>query len=369
MVDGIVSRLRLWRRWWTPGRAVAACLVLAALAALFLLPVEAMALLSPSERDMDAERELTRSINEWLSNLGRDFFKRPLEILNDWLVVTLADGASAAISSTASMTTDVTDAAIFLRPFDQFFGGALITVTQRVNYTAVRPVAESLLGLAMLAQVMQLVQRSSSNGIAPGVPEVLSLVAWYVIFASLVHGSMAICRGVVSVSNDIGRGVWSGVSASEAAAALSQLSDTVNSESFLESFDTVGEVFPVLLAGIAAFAATFVARVVAEFVFWTRALQMYAYAMLAPIPMAMLGWEQTRQNGLAFIRGFAALALANVIAVFVTSAYPTLVSFALSGVSMTGDTLGALASIVMMSVAFIVGLVQSGSWAQGILGG
>ena len=115
----------------------------------------------------------------------------------------------------------------------------------------------------------------------------------------------------------------------------------------------------------------------------------------SPIPLAFLGFEETRQSGISFIRNFCAAGLAGAIIMFILTAYPYISSAMLTSITGVGggdagsniimglasiinftggSSVGSLSGILGIitwastSVLLILGLAKSGAWAKEILG-
>lgn len=124
-----------------------------------------------------------------------------------------------------------------------------------------------------------------------------------------------------------------------------------------------------------------------------RAIQLYVMAAFSPIPLALLGFEETRQSGISFLKNFCAACLAGAIMMFLFAAYPLILTSmtaslgvgdlnqlvnADSSVNVTGVVDSALEyafapllgllMFIGLSILLIVGLVKAGSWAKEILG-
>lgn len=116
-------------------------------------------------------------------------------------------------------------------------------------------------------------------------------------------------------------------------------------------------------------------------------------AAFSPIPLALLGFEETRQSGISFLKNFCAACLAGAIMMFLFAAYPLILTSmtaslgvgdlnqlvnADSSVNVTGVVDSALEyafapllgllMFIGLSILLIVGLVKAGSWAKEILG-
>lgn len=107
----------------------------------------------------------------------------------------------------------------------------------------------------------------------------------------------------------------------------------------------------------------------------------YVYAAFSPIPISLLGFEETKQIGIGYLKNFAAAALAGVVMVLILYLYPHLVTaLAVSGglgkAEMLGlaqgvetfDSFGVIIKTIAVLITTMMGLVKSGSWAKEILG-
>lgn len=124
----------------------------------------------------------------------------------------------------------------------------------------------------------------------------------------------------------------------------------------------------------------FIAYVVSLVVALARGIQLYAMAAFSPIPLSLLGFDETRQMGIGFLKNFCAAALAGAIMVFLMAAYPFIVTsiggsptagntiFALTYEGEFIDTVGIVLGWIATSFMLIIGLVKSGAWAREILG-
>ena len=110
---------------------------------------------------------------------------------------------------------------------------------------------------------------------------------------------------------------------------------------------------------------------------WARALQLYIMAAFAPIPLAFLGMDATRQIGLGYLKSFGAVCIAGVIILVLLISFP-LVLGGLTGAnpgdghpgptrSRTGSP--TRCSTCAMCALLILALVKSGSWARDIVSG
>ena len=152
-------------------------------------------------------------------------------------------------------------------------------------------------------------------------------------------------------------------------------------EWFLGSILFLYLLFPLLRWGLRkqpllTWVVVLAAYVVALVVCWARALQLYIMAAFAPIPLAFLGMDATRQIGLGYLKSFGAVCIAGVIILVLLISFP-LVLGGLTGANPgTGTPADAVANgltyalqYLAMCVLLILALVKSGSWARDIVSG
>jgi len=95
---------------------------------------------------------------------------------------------------------------------------------------------------------------------------------------------------------------------------------------------TFGGCFLLLIFGLISWAVGLVFYAVSMVVALGRSVQLYVYAAFSPIPISLLGFEETKQIGIGYLKNFAAAALAGVVMVLILYLYPHLVTaLAVSG--------------------------------------
>ena len=77
-----------------------------------------------------------------------------------------------------------------------------------------------------------------------------------------------------------------------------------------------------LVVSLISWVVVLAAYVVALVVCWARALQLYIMAAFAPIPLAFLGMDATRQIGLGYLKSFGAVCIAGVIILVLLISFP-----------------------------------------------
>ena len=140
--------------------------------------------------------------------------------------------------------------------------------------------------------------------------------------------------------------------------------------------DDVAALLAMIVVALVSWLVVIVAYVVALVVTWGRAIQIYMMAALSPIPLALMGLEDTRQAGVSFLRHFAGTCLAGIITLVLLVAFPVVLGgldAASAGTGTAADSVvGGLSyalQYMAMCVLLVLSLAKSGSWARDALGG
>ena len=287
--------------------------------------------------------------------------------LNEWLVGTLlAPVINGLFQGSLTLISSINATTLLTTPFRSLFGHgtAIWAAADGVRQTVVLPVAHSLLALVMLVQLVHVSERVDGSATMPAVREVVQLGVVFVVLSWLINSSGEICEAVF---DDLAR-VSAAVAGGEAMRDVSI--QTVGGDA-IRDFNALG---PLLVTALATYLFAATAQVLAPLVCYARAIQLYAYLMLSPIPFALLGFDETRQMGVNFVRNFCALCLAGTVMAFVLSVFPALVNMVAADVTQAPMTDPASAvlwplKLITMCLLLIVSLVRSGSWAREVLGG
>lgn len=255
--------------------------------------------------------------------------------------------------------------------FSSLFGSeSLYNLVKTIHSTAVIPLAESILALFMLVQLVKISQRIDATATLPAIKDIVFLAVTYVIFHWLIVESLDIISAIFDEFNKIVLTVQGNSAIQTVAIDFSKIDlDKV----------TVGNCIMLVLCGLLSYLVGFVAYLISLVVSMARGVQLYTMAAFAPIPLSLLGFEETRQSGISFLKNFCALCLAGAIIMFLFVAYPILVassvatvgSDALYGIAQGSKSMSAilaLATWLAISIILCLGLVKSGSWAKEILG-
>lgn len=274
---------------------------------------------------------------------------------------------------------------------NNLFGTKLVwNLVETAHSTVVIPLAESILALFMLVQLVKISQRIDATATLPAIKDIVILAVTYVIFHWLIVNSLDILVAIFDEFNHLSSAFGSANPTGDAfTSAVKYDEEVIKNADIGSCFMLVLCAVISLLVGIIAFAVTLV-------ISFGRAFQLYVMAAFAPIPLSLLGFEETRQSGISFLKNFAACALAGVIMIFLLVAFPSILSsVVLVGIGDTTTTAGSISTSWLMSkflttgtaasaafgtgifallttlavtIFLLLGLVKSGAWAKEILG-
>lgn len=316
-----------------------------------------------------------------------------LDWLNGWICEALANIALWIFNVYNYIVNQIGNVSFITGSLSTIFGGEGVWhVVTTVHQTLVIPLGESILALFMLVQLVKMSQRIDATSTLPAVKDIVFLAVVYVLMHWLIVNSLDLAQAVYDIFNNI---------AANPDFVNKAVSDTtfIDSETAFAGVDfakaNIGSCFALVIVGLLSILTGIVALVVATVVALARALQIYVMVTFSPIPLAFLGFEETRQSGISFIRNFCAAGLAGAIIMFILTAYPYISSAMLTSITGVGggdagsniimglasiinftggSSVGSLSGILGIitwastSVLLILGLAKSGAWAKEILG-
>lgn len=316
-----------------------------------------------------------------------------LDWLNGWICEALANITLWIFNVYNYIVNQIGNVSFITGSLSTIFGGEGVwNVVTTVHQTLVIPLGESILALFMLVQLVKMSQRIDATSTLPAVKDIVFLAVVYVLMHWLIVNSLDLAQAVYDIFNNI---------AANPDFVNKAVSDTtfIDSETAFAGVDfakaNIGSCFALVIVGLLSILTGIAALVVATVVALARALQIYVMVTFSPIPLAFLGFEETRQSGISFIRNFCAAGLAGAIIMFILTAYPYISSAMLTSITGVGggdagsniimglasiinftggSSVGSLSGILGIitwastSVLLILGLAKSGAWAKEILG-
>lgn len=294
--------------------------------------------------------------------------------LKNYICYILLEGACALLNCYNYVIGQITAGSILTMPFDSVLGTDMYNLTKTVYDVAVVPLAESILALFMLVQLVKISQRIDATSTLPAVKEIVFLMVVYVLLHWFIVNALDVMQAIYQiVADSIIPNITGSTSITSVFAGDFSTEPIAGSD-----WDNVaiGEALLVLVVSFFALIVGFAAYIIALVVSYARAWQIYVYAAFSAIPVSLLGFDETRQMGISFIKNFASACLAGAVLMFLFVAYPYILSGSLdaSSFSILDFVVGTEGLIVLLkflaiSILFIFGIIKSGAWAKEILGG
>ncbi|MDR6939236.1 VirB6/TrbL-like conjugal transfer protein, CD1112 family [Arcanobacterium hippocoleae] len=291
--------------------------------------------------------------------------------ISNMVCIWLLDLAEWVFNGYFELVTATTNVSYLSGTFSTLFGSeSVYGLVETVHSAAVIPLAESILALFMLVQLVKISQRIDATATLPAVKDIVILAVAYVIFHWLIVNSLEIMAAIFDEFNKI-------VTSLQGNPAIQKLS--VDFSSINLDDVTVGNCFVLVICGILSYFVGLVAYVISLLVSMARIIQAYVFAAFSALPVALLGFEETRQTGINFMKNFCALCLAGAIIMFLFISYPIIIASTVATVgsdAFNGIAQGAtdqtpiysLLTWLSMSILLCIGLVRSGAWAKEIIG-
>lgn len=321
-----------------------------------------------------------------------------LSSLNGFICKMLVSAAAWLFNMYYYIVGQIGDSSFITGSLSSLFGsnGTVWGFVQTVHQVAVIPLAESILALFMLVQLVKISQRIDATSTLPAVKDIVFLFVTYVIMHWLIVHSLDIVTAVYDAFNSIAKNAaLGGANPNGDLGAIS-----INLEGIDFSKAEIGSCLALIGVAVLSVGTGVVAYIVANVVCMARGVQIYVMATFSPIPLSLLGFDETRQMGISFLKNLCAVALSGAIIMFLLTAYPYIVTSVLTSVEggsagMNNEAIASLMSGIILnaaegsavaggaavalflplltwvssSILLILGLVKSGSWAKDVLGG
>lgn len=302
--------------------------------------------------------------------------------LKNMICYWLLEGACWLFNAYEGVISTVSNYTVLKAPFDSLLGGGLFGFVEEIYKSAIVPVGEGILALFMLVQLVKISQRIDATSTLPAVKDIVFLAVTYVLFHWFITNGLYVLQAIYQiVVDDIIPGIADATATTDFFGDMS--TDVITGDMW--NSISIGSCLLVFIESILGLLVGFIAYIVAMVLAYARAVQLYVYATFSAIPISLLGFDETRQMGISFIKNFAAVALAGAVMIFMLMAYPYVVSgmMALDGIGGTAVTIltlvtagtgSAVSGIILMlqffaiSIVLILGLLKSGAWAKEILG-
>ena len=292
--------------------------------------------------------------------------------INSWMCGVLRDTCNWIFAAQARVLASIGVEGVLSKPFSSMLGTAggttLAEMARGAWQAAVLPIGCGVLSMVFTAQLVHISQRMDGNASVPAIREVVFLLVFFAVNLFLVQNSFELMRALYEVARLAIRRA-SSVVGPGGAMDLTEVSVVTED-------DDVAALLAMIVVALVSWLVVIVAYVVALVVTWGRAIQIYMMAALSPIPLALMGLEDTRQAGVSFLRHFAGTCLAGIITLVLLVAFPVVLGgldAASAGTGTAADSVvGGLSyalQYMAMCVLLVLSLAKSGSWARDALGG
>ena len=270
---------------------------------------------------------ITDAVNEVLNGLGGAFGG----LMDSWLGPFFTDGANWWLEQATKAVSAISANEILTGTYTKLLGGSapagvpnIPAVVSTICKSIVKPCANTILAFVIILQLLKIVRRfDQGGGTMPTVREVLTLLVVCSLFMFFVNNAEWVMRGVFSLCQDIVLAIDKQLDTYD----LSQNLKFVNSGETTSAIKSLGAV----ILSVVMYGAALVANVFVQFSAIARAFTIYIMTAFAPIPFAMLGFDETKSWGIGYLRLFITEVIAAALILFTVWAFPVAVMCLTSG--------------------------------------
>ena len=292
--------------------------------------------------------------------------------INEWLCGILRDCCNWMFEKQVAMLSGIGYDGVLGAGFETMIGSngttSMYALVRSVWQVAILPIGCGVLSFVFTIRLIQISQRMDGNAQMPGVKEVIFLLVFFAVFLFLIQNSFDIMAALYEVTRK----------AINAITGLYGTGGTIDLDavSIVTTEDDVAALMAMLIVALISWVVVLVAYIVALVVSWARAIQLYLMAAFSPIPLSLMGAENTRQIGIGYLRNFIAVCLAGVIILVLLISFPIVLGGlqavdAGTGAAVIDGVAGGLTyalKYLAMCILLILSLVKSGAWARDIVG-
>lgn len=292
--------------------------------------------------------------------------------INKWLCGVLRDCCNWIFANQINMLKSIGYDGILAAGFDSMLGTAgnttMYSLVHGAWQVAILPIGCGVLGFVFTIKLIQISQKMDGNASLPGVKEVVFLLVFFAVFLFLIQNSFDLMASIYSITK---LAIERVINMFGTGGAID-----LNAVSIVTTDDDVAALVAMLIVALISWVVVLVAYIVALVVSWARAIQLYLMAAFSPIPLALMGTEDTRQIGIGYVKNFVAVCLAGIIILVLLISFPIILGGLNAANPGTGTPIDGIANgltyalqYLAMCILLILSLVKSGSWARDIVGG
>ena len=292
--------------------------------------------------------------------------------INAWLCGVLRDWCNWIFGAQTDVMKSLGANGVLSAPFETMLTSAgdisMYDIARGVWQVAIVPIGCGVLGLVFTLKLIEISQRMDGNQSLPGVKEVVFLLVFFAVFLFLIQHSFDLMAAIYEV---VGLAIDRVEALFGSGGALN-----MSAVSVVTTDDDLSALLALLVVAVISWLVVLIAYIVALVVCWARAIQLYIMAAFSPIPLAFLGFDQTRQIGIGYLKSFGAVCLAGLIILVLLISFPVILGSIVAVNPGTGTPIDGIANgltyalqYLAMCILLVLSLVKSGSWARDIVSG
>lgn len=292
--------------------------------------------------------------------------------INAWLCGVLRDWCNWIFGAQTDVMKSLGANGVLSAPFETMLTSAgdisMYDIARGVWQVAIVPIGCGVLGLVFTLKLIEISQRMDGNQSLPGVKEVVFLLVFFAVFLFLIQHSFDLMAAIYEV---VGHAIDRVEALFGSGGALN-----MSAVSVVTTDDDLSALLALLVVAVISWLVVLIAYIVALVVCWARAIQLYIMAAFSPIPLAFLGFDQTRQIGIGYLKSFGAVCLAGLIILVLLISFPVILGSIVAVNPGTGTPIDGIANgltyalqYLAMCILLVLSLVKSGSWARDIVSG
>jgi hypothetical protein len=314
-----------------------------------------------------------------LADASPNFFLDPVGAINYFfcnLLFGIAEVAYKIVGGVIGAIKGATNlGAGFTALFGKDVGNVVYKVADTVSQTIIKPIGYALLTLVSMIQLIKIVTKAQGNDGANLGRDICYLLITFLVLWLVVAHSQDIVVSIYNLFNVLTNNP--SIDPGSASAVFNL--DAARANIDVGAPNVMGALTFLVLGGVITLLLSLVVYVITIVMVYARAIQIYFYFMIAPIPLSFLGLDDTRNIGINFLRNFAAVAFTGFIMAFLLFLFPVIFgAIATSTLSVTsisdilnvapGGMLLKLLELVAILVMLGLGMVKSGAWARSVFG-
>ena len=128
-----------------------------------------------------------------------DFFS-PLSSLKNFVCWFLLEGSAMLFNLYDGIVSNIGSSSMLTAPFDSLLGASTFNIATTIHQTVIVPIAESILALFMLVQLVKISQRIDATSTLPAVKDIVFLAVTYVLMHWLIINSLELLQSVYEIA-------------------------------------------------------------------------------------------------------------------------------------------------------------------------